>query len=332
MKVAFVDFVFEDRQAIRLEGCSFDIYPPLRTAQEIISAAKDAQVLMVRDQFGSVTAEVLNGCPHLRLIVTRTTGYDHIDLDAAKARGIVVCNVPDYGAHMIAEHTFGLMLAVARNICTGNERYRRIKRFDDTGLAGKELYGKTLGVIGAGRIGRHSIRIGKAFGMNIVAYEVIQDENLAAELGFRYLPMNEVLAISDFITIHVPLLGSTRHLINADVLAQVKPGAILINTSRGPVVDTVALKDALTSGQLRGAGLDVLEDERTVYHDFGDANVVVTPHLGWYTEEARDRILRISLENVKAWREGTPIHQSHRNGDDASIRSSREESTRHGGG
>jgi D-lactate dehydrogenase len=309
VKVAFVDFVFEDRQAIRLEGCSFDISPPLRTPDKIIAAGKDAQVLMVRDQFGRVTAEVINSCPNLRLIVTRTTGYDHIDLDAAKARGIVVCNVPDYGAHMIAEHAFGLMLAVARNVCKGNERYRQIKRFDDTGLAGVELYGKTLGVIGAGRIGRLSVRIGKGFGMNVVAHDVVQNESLAAKLGFTYLPMNEVLAISDFITIHVPLLESTRHLINADALARVKPGAILINTSRGPVVDTTALKDALASGQLRGAGLDVLEDERTVYHDFGDANVVVTPHLAWYTEEARDRILQISLENVKAWMEGTPINR-----------------------
>jgi len=309
VKVAFVDFVFEDRQAIRLEGCNFDIYPPLRTAEEIIAAAKDAQVLMVRDQFGRVTAEVINGCPNLRLIVTRTAGYDHIDLDAAKARGVVVCNVPDYGAHMIAEHAFGLMLAVARNICRGNERYQQMKHFDDTGLAGVELYGKTLGVIGTGRIGRLSVWIGKGFGMNVVAYDVIQDESLAAEMGFSYLPMNEVLTISDFITIHVPLLESTRHLINADVLAHVKPGAILVNTSRGPVVDTVALKDALASGRLRGAGLDVLEDERTVYHDFGDANVVVTPHLGWYTEEARDRILQISLENIKAWMEDAPINR-----------------------
>jgi D-lactate dehydrogenase len=309
VKVAFMDFVFEDRQAIHLEGCDFEIYPPLRRADETIAAAKDAQVLMVRDQFGEVTAEIMNGCPGLRLIVTRTTGHDHIDLDAAKARGIVVCNVPDYGAHMIAEHAFGLMLAVARNICRGNDRYQQIKRFDDTGLAGLELYGKTLGVIGTGRIGRHSIRIGKGFGMQIVAFDVVQDEGLAAEMGFSYLPMNEVLTTSDFITIHVPLLESTRHLINADALAHVKPNAVLVNTSRGPVVDTAALKEVLASGQLRGTGLDVLEDERTVYHEFGDANVVVTPHLGWYTEEARDRILQISLENVKAWMEGNPINR-----------------------
>lgn len=239
------------------------------------------------------------------MIVTRSAGYEHIDLAAAKARGIIVCHVPDYGAHMIAEHAFGLMLAVARNICKGHQRYGQIKRFDDTGLGGVELYQKTLGVIGTGRIGRHSLRIGKGFGMNIIAFDVMPNQNLAAEMGFSYMPLNDLLAASDFITIHVPLLGSSRHLINAETLAQVKPGAILVNTSRGPLVDTAALKAALAAGRLRGAGLDVLEDERTIYHDFGEANVVITPHLGW----SRDRILQITLENVRMWLAGQPINQ-----------------------
>ena len=308
-KVTFLDFVFENRDSIYLEGCEFAVYPPATTADEIISATQQADILLMRDQFGQVTATVMDACPNLKLIVTRSAGYDHIDLPAARARGIAVCNVPDYGAHMIAEHAFGLMLAVARNICRGNERYRRVKRFDDTGLGGVELFNKTLGVIGTGRIGRHSIRIGKGFGMNVVAFDVAPNANLAAEMQFDYLPLDELLARSDFITLHVPLLDSTTHLINADMLARVKPGAILVNMSRGPVVDTSALKQALASGRLRGAGLDVLEDERTVYHDFGEANVVITPHLGWYTEEARDRILQITLDNVRAWLAGTPINR-----------------------
>jgi D-lactate dehydrogenase len=309
VKLAFVDFVFEEREAIRLEGFDIEIHPPLRTAEELIAAAHEADVLLMRDQFGKVTAEVLDTCPQLKLIVTRSAGHDHIDLEAARARSVVVCNVPDYGAHMIAEHAFGLMLAVARNVCRGHERYKRLRRFDDTGLGGVELYGKTLGVIGTGRIGRHSIRIASGFGMVVVAYDVVPDEGLAAEMGFQYRPLDEVLARADFITVHVPLVEGTRHLIDANALAGTKPGAILVNTSRGGVVDTAALKEALSSGRLRGAGLDVLEDERTAYHDFGEANVVVTPHLGWYTEEARDRILQISLQNVRAWMAGNPIHR-----------------------
>ncbi len=306
---AFVDFVFENRDLIRLDGCRFEVHPPLRTAAELIAAARDAQVLLMRDQFGQVTAEVLDACPQLRLIVTRSSGFDHIDLDAARERDVVVCNVPDYGAHMIAEHAFGLMLAVARNVCRGHERYRRERRFDDSGLGGVELYGKMLGVIGAGRIGRHSIRIGRGFGMTVMAFDVARDEELAAALGFTYGYLDEVLAAADLITIHVPLLPETEYLINAESLAVVKPGAILVNTSRGAIVDTEALRDALQAGRLRGAGLDVLEDERTVYHDFGDLNVVVTPHLGWYTEEARDRIMAASLANVRAWLAGEPINR-----------------------
>jgi len=309
LRIAFVDFVFEDRAAIRLEGCEFTIQPPLRTAGELIAAAHDADVLMMRDQFGKVTAEVLDGCPRLRLIVTRSTGHDHIDLQAAKARGVVVANVPNYGAHMIAEHAFALMLAVARNVCAANERYRRIRRFDDTGLAGVELYGKTLGVIGTGRIGRHSARIGNGFGMEVVAFDLLQNDSLAAEMGFRYVSLDELLGRSDFLTIHLPLTDQTRHLICSRTLAGVKRGAILVNTSRGPIVDTAALKEALADGRLSGAGLDVLEEERAVYHDFGDANVIVTPHIGWYTQEARGRLLQVSLANVHAWMEGQDLNR-----------------------
>jgi D-lactate dehydrogenase len=309
IKVAFVDFVFEDPDKIQLQDCEFEIFPPLRTAGELITAARDVDVLLMRDQFGRITPEVLGACPHLRLIVTRSTGYDHIDRDAARERGIVVCNVPDYGAHMIAEHAFALMLAVARNVCRGDARYRQIHRFDDAGLGGVELFGKTLGIVGMGRIGRHSLRIGKGFGMEVVAHDVLPDETLAANVGFRYLPLFEALAESDFVTIHVPLQDTTRHLFDAATLQQVKLGAILVNTSRGDVVDTEALKVTLASGRLRGAGLDVLEEERTRYHDFAEHNVVVTPHLGWYTEEARDRLLKVSLDNVRAWVAGRPVNR-----------------------
>lgn len=308
-RCAFVDFVFEDRDRIRLDGCELEVHPPLRSAEELIAAARDARVLLMRDQFARVTAEVLDACPDLGLIVTRSSGTDHIDLAAARARGVAVCNVPDYGAHMIAEHAFGLMLAVARHVCRGNRRYQQERRFDDTGLAGVELYGKTLGVIGVGRIGRHSARIGRGFGMAVLAYDVRPDDTLAAELGLSYRLLEQVLSAADFITIHVPLTPATRHLIDAAALSRVKAGAILVNTSRGAIVDTGALKEALAAGRLRGAGLDVLEDERTVYHELGDLNVVVTPHLGWYTEEARDRILQAALDDVRAWLEGRPVNR-----------------------
>jgi D-lactate dehydrogenase len=309
VKVAFIDFVFENREAIQLEGFEFSINPPLRTGDQIVAAAADADVLCMRDQFGQVTKDVFDRLPKLKLIVTRSVGYDHIDLDEAKRRGIPVCHIPDYGAHMIAEQAFGLLLAIARNVVRGNERYKLEHRFSDQGLQGIELFGKTLGVIGTGRIGMHCVRIAKGFGMRVIAHDVYQNEAAAQDLDFTYLPLEELLAESDFISLNVALTENTHHLINADRLAQMKKGTILVNTARGAVVDTQALIDALRSGQLGGAGLDVLEDERDVYHDFGSLNVVVTPHLGWYTDGAVARILKITFEILTAFKLGEQIYQ-----------------------
>ena len=303
-RVAFVDFVFENREHIQLEGCEFSIHPPLRTADELVAAAADADVLCMRDQFGRVTPEVLERLPNLKLIVTRSAGYDHIDLAAAERHGIAVCNVPDYGAHMIAEQAFGLLLAVARYIVRGHNRYAQERLFSDQGLQGIELHGKTLGVIGTGRIGLHSARIARGFGMRVIAYDVFENRSAAEELGFQYMPLETLLAESHAVTLHVSLNEATHHLMNAGRLAQMKMGAILINTSRGAVVDTNALISALRSGNIGGAGLDVLEDERDKHHDFGDLNVVVTPHLGWYTDGAVDRILTIALSDIEAFMRG----------------------------
>lgn len=309
MKIVFTDFVFEDREQIALPGIPIEVHPPVKRPEGLIAAARDADVLILRDQFGPLSKEVIDACPKLKLVVTRSAGYDHIDLEAARARGIIVCNVPDYGAHAIAEHAFALLLAVARNVCRADARYKQERRFDDTGLAGVELLGKTLGVIGTGRIGRHSLRIGNGFGMRLLAYDVVQDEQVAAAMGFTYVSLRQLLEEADFVTIHVPLSPQTQHLIRAETLGWMKPSAILVNASRGPIVDTEALRAALASGRLRGAGLDVLEDERTRYHDFGDLNVVVTPHIGWYTDEVRRRIVAIALGNVKAWLEGKPVNR-----------------------
>ncbi len=309
LRVAFIDFLFENRSDIHLDGCEFTIHGILRTTDEIAAAAGDADVLCMRDQFASVTPELFDRLPNLKLLVTRSAGYEHIDLGEAERRGIPVCNVPDYGAHMIAELAFGLLLAVARNIVRGHRRYEETRRFSDQGLGGVELYGKTLGVVGAGRIGRHAIRIGNGFGMRVLAYDTAESEAASRQLNFTYTPMAKLLSESDFVTLHVNLNESTRHLIDAGRLAQMKTGAILINTSRGSVVDTNAVIDSLRSGHLGGAGLDVLEDERETYHDFSGLNVVVTPHLGWYTDGAVNRLMQITLEDIAAYRRGQIVNQ-----------------------
>jgi D-lactate dehydrogenase len=308
-KVAFTDFVFENREDIRLEGFEFDIYPPLRKGDEIVAAASNADVLCMRDQFGQVTQEMFEQLPDLKLVVTRSVGYDHIDLEGAKRRSIPVCHIPDYGAHMIAEHAFALMLAVARNIVRGDQRYKQEQRWSDQGLQGFELRDKTLGVIGTGRIGLHCMRIAGGFGMQVIAYDVVQNEAAARELGFTYTSLDELLEKSDFISLNVALTENTQHLINAERLAKMKKGAFLVNTSRGAVVDTEALIASLRSGHLGGAGLDVLEDERDTYHDFGDLNVVVTPHIGWYTDGAVSRLLNITFDILMSYTRGELIHR-----------------------
>ena len=309
MNVAFTDFVFENRDDIQLQGFNFSIYPPLRTGDEIVAAATGADILCMRDQFGQVTREVFERLPDLKLVVTRSVGYEHIDLEEAARRDIPVCHIPDYGAHMIAEQAFALLLGLARNVVKGNQRYQNEHLFSDKGLQGIELYGKTLGVVGTGRIGLHCIRIAKGFGMRVIAQDVFENESAARELGFTYLPFEDLLAQSDFVSLNVSLNESTHHLINSESLALMKRGAILVNTARGAVVDTQALVASLRSGHLGGAGLDVLEDERDVYHDFGDLNVVVTPHLGWYTDGAVARILKITFEVLSSFEHGEIINR-----------------------
>jgi len=210
---------------------------------------------------------------------------------------------------MIAEHAFGLLLAVARNVVKGNNRYKGEHLFSDRGLQGIELYGKTLGVIGTGRIGLHSIRIAKGFGMQVIAFDAFENPAAPEQLGFRYVPLERVLSESHAVTLHVTLNDTTRHLINAERLSQMRRGSILINTSRGAVVDTQAVMAVLRSGYLGGAGLDVLEDEHDTYHDFADLNVVVTPHLGWYTDGAVERILKITIEDIAAFMHGASVNR-----------------------
>lgn len=309
LQVAFTDFVFEDRNAIQLDGFDFHLYPPLRTEDEIVAAASRADILCMRDQFGQVTKEVFERLPELKMVLTRSVGYDHIDLEEAAQRGIPVCHIPDYGAHMIAEQAFALMLSLARNILKGNQRYQDEHLFSDKGLQGIELYGKTLGVVGTGRIGLHCVRIANGFGMQVIAHDVHENQAAARELGFTYLPFEELLRQSDFISLNVSLNESTQHLINSENLALMKPGAILVNTARGAVVDTQALIESLRSGHLGGAGLDVLEDERNTYHDFSGLNVVVTPHLGWYTDGAVARILKITFEILASFKRGEILNR-----------------------
>lgn len=272
--------------------------------------------------YSKVERQIIQQLLKLKLVTTRSTGFDHIDVKECKNRGIIVCNVPYYGENTVAEHTFGLILSLSRNI---HKAYVRTLKQDYSidGLKGFDLKGRTIGVIGAGHIGLHVIRVAKSFGMNVLAYNLNQDNFLTEVLGFRYVPLKELLENSDIITLHVPYNKSTHHLINKETIEQIKKGAILINTSRGGVVDTEVLIEALDKKILAGVGLDVLEGEELIKEEkqllsdpkkaevFGQIirdhillnndNVVFTPHIAFYSQEALERILDTTVENIDSF-------------------------------
>jgi D-lactate dehydrogenase len=213
-----------------------------------------------------VTPDYINAHPALRLIVTRSTGYDHIALPDARARGITVCRVPNYGENTVAEHSFALLLALSRRLRESLAAYSG-RHFSYQAIRGFDLMGKTFGIIGTGRIGLHAARIARGFQMEVLAYDIQTQPLVAATLDFEYVPFDSLLRRSDVISLYIPLLPHTRHILNRDSLALCKRGVVLINTARGALIDTEALMDALESGQVGGAGLDVLEDERVLQQD-----------------------------------------------------------------
>ncbi|MFA6408150.1 MAG: NAD(P)-dependent oxidoreductase [Candidatus Paceibacterota bacterium] len=272
----------------------------------------------------------LSRFPAVKLIATRSTGFDHIDMAAAKARNITVVTVPFYGENTVAEFAFALLLSLSRRIPEA-EAHVKAGGFSPTGLRGFDLAGKTLGVIGCGHIGMHVIRMANGFGMRIIGFETHPDEERARANNFSFVSLDELLAQSDIITLHVPYSPHTHHLINKENIGTIKKGAYLINTSRGAVVETDALVEALQNGTLAGAGLDVLEEEGDLADEMSllasahpneaelrvtlenhylieHPRVIVTPHIAFNTAEAVTRILDTTIENIQHFTEGSPVN------------------------
>lgn len=288
-------------------------------SEETVGMARDGEVLSVFVT-SKVTASMYTKMPNLKYIVCRSTGYDNIDIESAKKHGVVVCNVPNYGEHTVAEYTFTLLLSLARKLQDSITQVQ-LGQIDHTKLVGTDLAGSTLGVIGAGRIGQRVIKIAKGFEMNVVAYDPFEKPEVAKQLGFEYVELNDLYSNSDVITTHVPGSKENVKMINKDSLAKFKDGVILINTARGDLVDNVALIDALQSGKLAGAGLDVLDGEAMIDIDHEMAllkqantkelklsteldvlekmpNVILTPHNAYNTKQALQRIRKSTAETI----------------------------------
>ena len=272
-------------------------------------ADADALICMLTDPIG---AQVLDAAPHLRVVANVAVGYENIDLPAAKNRGIVVTNTPDVLTESTADHTFALLLVAARRIPEADTTIRN-GEFPSWGLqqqlTGIDVHGKTLGIVGLGRIGAAVARRGHhGFGMSVLYHSKNRKPDLESELGTRRVSFEDLLAQCDFVCVHVPATTETHHMFNAAAFALMKSTAILINVARGSVVDEAALVTALQDGAIAGAGLDVFEREPVIHPGLLELrkHVVLAPHLGSATEETRRAMGDLAIDNVLAVLDGRP--------------------------
>ena len=284
-----------------------------------LARGSDAVCAFVNDDLGELTIEALKAID-VSMIALRCAGYNNVDLHTADKLGIHVVRVPAYSPYAVAEHTVALMLSLNRKI---HRAYSRVRdgNFSLQGLTGFDMHGKTVGIIGTGRIGSIVANILQGFGCKIIAFDTIESETLK-ERGVQYLPLNELLAQVDIISFHCPLTPETFHLINEESLARMKDGVMIINTSRGAIVDASEAIKALKSGKISHLGLDVYEQEGDLFfHDLSDTiirddvferlltfpNVLVTGHQGFFTEEALVNIANTTLENISCYEAGKPL-------------------------
>lgn len=277
--------IFPLREAKGIEVVSKTDLSPEELIEEIV----DYDALLVRSQT-QVTRDVIEKAINLKVIARAGVGVDNIDLEAATENGVIVVNAPDGNTNSAAEHTIAMLMALSRKIPQAYLALKN-KKWDRKSHVGVELRGKTLGVVGLGRIGEEVARRAKGQRMEVIAYDPFLTEERAETLGVKFGTLDDVLAAGDFITVHTPLLKETRHIINEEAISKMKDGARVINCARGGIIDEDALYDALKSGKLAGAALDVFEEEPATDHKILDlAEVIATPHLGASTIEAQENV------------------------------------------
>lgn len=290
---------------------TFDFFDDHLTCKTVALARDhDAVCIFVNDQVTRAVADALYD-GGIRLLVLRSAGYNNVDLDAVRDR-ITVARVPSYSPHAVAEHTVALLQTLNRKI---HKAYLRTRdaNFSLKNLVGSEIYGKTVGVIGTGKIGRITAEIFKGYGASIVLNDAYPDKAFAASINARYVNLEELFRESDYITLHCPLSAQSRHVINQQSISLMKKNVVIVNTGRGALIDTKALLDALVSGRIRGAALDVYEEEDAYFFEdwssepLQDANlarliqlpnVILTAHQAFLTDTALEQIARVTLENV----------------------------------
>lgn len=276
------------------------------TKEEKIERAKDADVLIIANS--PLTADIIDAAENLKMISVGFTGVDHVDLEACKRKGVRVCNAQGYATDSTAEMTVAMMLACLRNIVPYDAEVRNGGTLN--GYTHNTLKGKTIGIVGTGAIGKRVGEITKAFGCKLIGYDVHENSEAIA-LGMEYKSVEEVFAQSDIVTLHAPLLESTKHIANRERIGLMKKTGILVNCARGPLVDSQALADALNEGKIAKAGIDVYEMEPPIPADhplLNAKNVILTPHVAFYSEESLEFRVGIVCDNIQAWLDGNPIN------------------------
>jgi D-lactate dehydrogenase len=322
-KVAFYDTKPYDREAVlaasRAEALQWTFHDFRLTAETAPTAAgAEAVCVFVNDRLDRPCLEKL-AAAGVRLAALRCAGFNQVDLPAARKLGIAITRVPAYSPHAVAEHTVALLMTLNRKI---HRAYNRVREhnFSLAGLVGFDLHGKTVGIIGTGKIGRCTAQIFRGFGTRVLAHDPFPVTDWAVENNINYTSMDTLLKESDVVSLHLPLTQETHHLLNDRTLAQIKPGAFLLNTSRGKLVDTAALIDSLKSGHISGVALDVYEEEEGIFfedlsgHVLQDdtlalllslPNVLITSHQAFLTQEALGEIARVTVANLIAIKDHT---------------------------
>ena len=287
----------------------FTLYDRTATEAQAIARSQGAQILLTNKT--PITPTLLDACPSVKLVCVQATGYNVVDTAAARERGIPVCNVPSYGTDAVAQYTFALLLELCHRIglhdtLVHQGRWSECPDFCFWATPQMELAGKTMGIIGFGKIGRAVGRIAHAFGMNVLAYSRSRCPEGAA-VG-EYTELDDLLRRSDVVSLHCPLFPETREIINAQTISRMKDGAILLNTARGPLISEESVARALNTGKLRGAAMDVVTREPIPTDSplLTAPNCILTPHMAWAPTESRERLLACVADNIRAFLEGHP--------------------------
>lgn len=309
-KIAHFDTPIWQQEILKNSLGEYDntFYTNAEITEENIKKISDIDMLTVFVHT-SVTKEILQKFKNLKLIITRSTGFDHIDSEYCKEKGITVASVPGYGSETVAEYTFGFIMNIARKYTELNIR-SKAGNYEFSDLMGFDLSGKTIGVIGAGKIGRNTLQIASGFDMNLIAHDIYEDKDASAKIGYKYVDIDTLLSTSDIISLHTPLNDYTANLLSHSNLLKVKKGAVLINTARGDLIQNVDLLWALENGVFSAVALDTIQDEKLVLANtpndiqkqiLQNPAVIFTPHSAFYTKEAVTRILNTTVENIKSF-------------------------------